>query len=360
MSQSLYSFAGQYGPINEAEVDDQEVESVIEASEYEYWNPRFSIMLHEYEFAEADARMARQLGVRYVYLWLPADRHTFEDLKKVKGRIESYGLELHNVLSGVVAKNASIHLGLADRDEAISKFKEFLGWLSELGLKRTTFTWEPDAVWSSGRGTDRGCEARVVDVRKLEHLPLRHGREYTREELWENFKYFMGEIMPVAERLGIRLALHPNDPPVAFAIAGVPALIHSVDDYRRAFEVAGSGALGMEFCCGCWLEGGGEFGELVGNLSEFVEAGRVEILHMRNVSSTLPKFTECFLDDGYFDMYEVFRELARKNYKGTITLDHTPTMADGPKNYAATAYAVGYMRGMTARANAELGRRACE
>lgn len=88
-------------------------------------------------------------------------------------------------------------------------------------------------------------------------MGLKFGREYSEDELWENMKIFLDSVLPVAEKLGVKLALHPNDPPTKVKIYGVPSIIRSREAYEKVFEIANnSPALGMEFCCGCWLEGG--------------------------------------------------------------------------------------------------------
>lgn len=333
------------------------------------WECNFSVMLLDWNVSDTDLDVIRGLGVKNTYIWLPHDHHTFEELKAMKERIESHDLVLHNVLSGRCAKNPKIHLAEEGRDEAIEEFKLFLHWLQALGIKNTVFTWEPDAlyhvVWTTAREKDRGCDTRCVDAEKLKDIPYTHNREYTRDELWQNFTYFMQRIIPECEKTGVRLALHPNDPPVDFPIAGVPCLIRNVNDYRRAFKIAdsfqtiaaGKGKpkmLGMEFCCGCWLEGGEKgFGNLIDGMREFLIDERIIIVHFRNVSNTLPVFSETFLDDGYADMYPIMKTLQEHDYRGTVTLDHTPALADGPRLYSATAYAIGYMRALQERADAE-------
>jgi mannonate dehydratase len=111
----------------------------------------------------------------------------------------------------------------------------------------------------------------------------------------------------------------------------------------------------MEFCVGCWLEGGEAFGNMLDAIRRFREEGRIFIVHFRNVSAPLPRFAETFLDNGYMDMYQVMRVFVETGYNGTITLDHTPVLADGYGRGAATAYAIGYMRALIERARAELG-----
>lgn len=310
------------------------------------WKPNFSMQV-PFDAPDQELLFLRQLGVDRVYTWLPPERHDAASLADFKARLEGNGLLLHNVLSGSFAKHPSIHLNLPGRDAAIDGFADFIRMLSEAGLSLTTFTWEPDQVWSSGKdGVTRFSKARYVEADELAARPMTHGRDYSRHELWDNFAYFLRKILPVAEDCGVRLALHPNDPPTSFPLGGVPPLIRSFADYRKAFVMAGSRALGMEFCTGCWLEGGKDFGDVVEGLRWCMENDRVLVVHFRNVSSPLPNFVETYLDNGYFDMSKIMDTLCEGGYQGTVTLDHTPAMADGPGLYAPRAYAIGYMRAL--------------
>ncbi len=295
----------------------------------------------------------RQLGVDCVYTWLEDHQRTPEYLTNLRRKVENAGLVLYNAGSFSLGKSDQIHLALPDRDEKIEEFKTFIRSLGQAGIHTTTFTWEPDRVWSSAPKESRFSPARRVDLDELYRRPLTHGRVYTRDELWDNFAYFIERIIPVAEEAGVRLALHPNDPPVDGNLGGIPCLIHSYADYRRAFELADSPFLGMEFCVGCWLEGGAAFGDLFEGIRRFVSAERVFITHFRNVTAPLPQFTETYLDNGYMEMYRVMKAFCEAGYTGTMILDHSPQMAPSYKG-AGSAYAIGYMRALMERATAEL------
>ncbi len=294
---------------------------------------------------------ARQLGVDCVYTWLEDHQTSFEYLDGLRRKVEAAGLVLYNAGNMSVAKSDQIHLALPGRDERIAEFQNFIRNLGRAGIHTTTFTWEPDRVWSSPPGVSRSSRARHVDLAELALRPLTHAREYTRAELWENFEYFIRRIIPVAEEAGVRLALHPNDPPIDGTLGGIPCLIHSYADYRRAFDLAASPNLGMEFCVGCWLEGGPAFGNLFQAIQEFTREGRIFIVHFRNISSPLPVFTETYLDNGYMDMYQVMKCFWDAGYAGTMILDHSPQMAPAYPG-ASTAYAIGYMRALMQRAAA--------
>jgi mannonate dehydratase len=288
---------------------------------------------------------ARQLGVDCVYIWVRDEQRNLAYLQTLRHKVEDAGLQLYMVGNMTVGKSDKIHLGLPGRDQVIADFQTFVESLGRAGIHVTTFTWEPTQVWSSEPGESRGAKARRVDLAEMRRRPYTHGRIYTEEELWDNFHYFMQRIMPVAEAAGVRLALHPNDPPTDM-LGGIPCLIRNAVAYRKAFEIANSPALGMEFCTGCWLEGGESFGDLLAGIREFQAQGRILIVHFRNISAPLPQFVETFLDNGYMDMQAVMKALIESGYGGTMTLDHTPQFVDGYAQGGGPAYAIGYMKAL--------------
>ena len=303
--------------------------------------------------SDEDLQFVRQLGVKHVYTWVEDDQRDYDFLTSLRRRVESAGLTLFNVGNLGLGKSASIHLGLADRDRDIERFKAFIRDLGRAGIHTTTFTWEPDQVWSTGRERTRGgADARSVDMSVLAKQPLTHGRVYSEDEIWDNYTYFIKAVIPVAEESRVRLALHPNDPPVP-SIAGVPCLIHRFEDYERAFEIGDSDFLGMEFCTGCWLEGGAPFGDMLEAIRHFGSRSRIFIVHFRNVSAPLPHFVETFVDDGYMDMYRVMKTFRAVGFDGTMILDHTPRFVAESGPGTATAYAIGYMKALLERAEAE-------
>ena len=314
---------------------------------------KFSTLIRS-EPSDEELQFARQLGLDYVYTWVEENQQGYEFLAKLRQKVEGMGLTLYNAGSKSVAKCDKIHLALPGRDKKIEEFKTFVRNLGRAGIHTTTFTWEPRGVWSSALAETRGAQARSVDLDEMQKRPLTHGREYTKDEIWENFYYFIQRILPAAEEADVRLALHPNDPPTT-TLGGIPCLIHSFEDYERAFSIANSPYLGMEFCTGCWLEGGEPFGNMLEAIRHFHAQGKIFVVHFRNVSSPLPQFVETFLDNGYMDMYEVMKVFCGIGYDGSMILDHTPKFAPGFTQGAGTAYAIGYMRALIERAEAELG-----
>jgi len=302
-----------------------------------------------------ELQFAAQLGVPCVYTWVRPEQRTVEHLVRLRAAVESFGLELTMAGSYDLGKSDRIHLALPGRDEDIAKLQAFVRALGLAGIRHTTFTWEPDQVWSSPPGVTRGgAVTRHVDLDEMRRRPNTHDRAYTEDEIWANFAYFIERMIPVCEESDVRLCLHPNDPPVD-ALGGIPCLIHDWASYHRAFALADSPYLGMEFCCGCWLEGGEAFGNILDGIRHFQAQGRIFIVHFRNITSPLPVFDETFLDDGTMDMYQVMKTFCEVGYTGSMTLDHTPRFVGGYAKGAGTAYAIGYMRALVERAEAELG-----
>ena len=297
---------------------------------------------------------AKQLGLNHVYAWVKNEQRDYESLMALRQKVEAAGLSLYNVGNFDVGKSDKIHLALPGRDEKIAEFQAFIRNLGKVGIHTTTFTWEPSGVWSSEPSQSRGATARYVDYEEMKQRPLTHGREYSEEEIWANFEYFINKILPVAEEADVRLALHPNDPPVP-SVGGIPCLIHSFERYKRAFKIAGNSPyLGMEFCTGCWLEGGEQFGDMLEAIRYFIKQEKIFIVHFRNVDSPLPQFTETFLDNGYMDMYQAMKIFVALGYSGTMILDHTPKFAGKYETGGGTGYAIGYMRALIERAEQEL------
>ncbi|MBE7724061.1 MAG: D-mannonate dehydratase [Enterocloster citroniae] len=318
---------------------------------------------------EGYLRFLEQMGVRFCYTWAEGEQAGYGFLKALKERLAAHGMTLYNVGDMSLGKSESILLGLSDRDRVLERFKGFIRTLGKLGIHTTTVTWEPSNTLSTamdgtvvsdrlgGRhdcGRTRGrATARMVDEQAVRRAGLSHGREYSKDEIWDNFTYFVRQIMPAAEEAGVRIALHPNDPPMDRCL-GISTLIQSSKDYERAFAIADSPFLGMEFCVGCWLEGGEGFGPLLSDIGRFAKEGRVFIVHFRNVSSPLPRFTETFIDDGYQDMYQVMKAFVEAGYNGTLTMDHTPGMDPLAGPAGETAFAVGYLKALYQAARDEV------
>ena len=162
--------------------------------------------------------------------------------------------------------------------------------------------------------------------------PLSHGRVFTKEEIWENYTYFIKKVVPVAEEAGVRIGIHPDDPPQPM-LAGVPRCIFSnFEGYKRAIEIANSPNIGVCLCCGSWLEGGKMTGSrAVGDDPRTSERGRSS---SRSTSATSARRCRIsprrMIDDGYYDMSKIMRALVEVKFEGIVIPDHIPAVGVVP------------------------------
>jgi mannonate dehydratase len=311
-----------------------------------------------------DLTFAKQLGVGYVNIPTGGERATLDNFIRLKQKVEAAGLKVWNIGNSNVHNMPEVTLNLPGRDEKIQEYKQFLHNLGKAGLKYTTYAHMGNGIWSSERETTRGgASARAFNQKtakgywagKVFEGPLTHGRKFSKEELWENYTYFIKQVVPVAEEEGIRIGIHPDDPPVP-ELGGVPRHIFGTfDGYMKALEIANSPNIGVCLCCGTWLEGGKHTGkDVVSAAREFARLGKLWKIHFRNVSAPIPYFVETFVDNGYFDMYKIMKTLVEVDFRGAVIADHVPTMVGG--RMVGWAYSIGYIKALLARAMAETGR----
>jgi len=315
------------------------------------------------ESSEADLQFAQQLGVEYVVLWTDGAHAGYDFYASRRALLEQAGLKIYGFGNWDVHNQDAIVLNLPGRDEKIAQYKQHLRALGRAGIPYPTSAHMANGIWSTEPEQTRGgAPARAFDLAKAESghwfarryfMPLSHGRAYSEDEIWENFAYFIREVAPVAEEAGVKIGIHPDDPP-GVDLAGVPRCIFgNFAGYQRALEIADSPNVGVCFCVGCWLEGGELMGKgVLESLRYFGERGKLFKVHFRNVDAPLPHFVETFVDDGYMDMYKVMRELCEVGFNGVAIADHIPLMAGDPR--VGTAYTVAYMKALLRRANEEV------
>jgi mannonate dehydratase len=314
--------------------------------------------------SDEDLQFVRQLGVEYVNIPTGGERATLENFLRLRKKVEAAGLKVWNIGNSNVHNMEEVTLNLPGRDQKIEEYKSYLRNLSKAGVYYTTYAHMGNGIWSTARETTRGgASARAFDLSKADKGdwagksfkgPLTHGRVYTKQEIWDNYTYFIKAVVPIAEAEGIRIGIHPDDPPVP-ELGGVPRCIFSsFDGYKRALEIAGSPNVGVCLCVGCWLEGGKLMGKgVVETIQYFGKRGRLFKVHFRNVNQPLPHFVETFMDNGYMDMYKAMKALCEVRFDGAVIADHVPAIMGGGR--VGTAYSTGYMRALLERARAEVG-----
>ncbi len=315
------------------------------------------------EPTQDDLNFIRQMGVEYVVLWTGADKASYEYYASRRKLFEAAGLNVYGFGDFDVHNQDAIVLNLPNRDAKIEEYKAHLRNLGKAGIPYTTYAHMANGIWSTERELTRGmAPTRAFNLSTADagnwngvayNLPLTHERTYTEEEIWDNFAYFIRQVAPVAEEAGVRIGIHPDDPPVP-ELGGIPRCIFSnFEGYRRALELADSPNVGMCLCVGCWLEGGPLMGkDVIETIHYFGERKKLFKVHLRNVTQPLPYFVETFIDDGYMDIYKVMKALKEVDFDGVVIADHIPQMTDDRR--VGTAFTIGYMKALLDRVNHEI------
>jgi len=313
--------------------------------------------------SDQDLAWIQQMGVEYLNVQTGNGRATLENFLAIRKRMEAAGLKVWNISNNENRNIEEITLNLPGRDQKIEWLKQYIRDTGKAGIGYITYAHMANGIWSSKPESTRGgAESRafhLADAKgywngKVYEGPLTHGRKYSPDELWENYTYFIRQIAPVAEEGGVRIGIHPDDPPVP-ELGGIPRHIFGTfDGYVRALEIANSPNIGVCLCCGTWMEGGKYTGKNVLDAArEFAKMGKLWKIHFRNVTAPIPDFVETFIDDGYTDMWKVMKTLVEVDFRGNLIADHVPPMAGGTQ--PAWSYSMGYIRALQKAALKEHG-----
>ena len=316
--------------------------------------------------SDEDIRFVKQLGIEWVTTSLSDPKeHTAENYIALRERFARHGLQIYRLQNPRAQNVPEVVLGLPGRDERIAEFLDYIRNLGAAGIYHATYAHQASGVWRTGRETVRG--GATHSAFRLDKAgrgswggmtwegEFTHGRAFSEEEMWDAYSYFIRQVVPVAEEVGVYIGVHPDDPPV-YPLGGVPRCIFgNFEGFKRAVEIADSPNFGMSLCVGSWLEGGQAMGaDAVEVIRYFGGMKKLFHIHFRNITAPLPEgFAETFLDDGYMDMYRVMRALHEVGFDGVIISDHLPEMVGGYR--AAEAFAVGYMRALAQAVESEGG-----
>jgi len=242
-------------------------------------------------------------------------------------------------------------LGTDEADARIEVVKELLRNLGDADIPILGYQWNPRGLVPMRTRTDRqirgAAKATEFDLEALD-APFERAetveREYTEEEFWTNYERFVEAVVPVAEDAGVRMALHPVDPPGIEQMGGIPRLFRDVDAFERAMDVVPSYYHGLKLCLGCFSQIGEDIPALI---RRFGERDQIVFVHFRDVVGTVPRFHETFVDEGNFDEYEAVQALHDVGFDGALLPDHVPEMEDDTVwGHRGNAFTAGYLRGL--------------
>jgi mannonate dehydratase len=325
---------------------------------------------------------AAQLGVRGVQMNTPAipgdRRWELDDLVRLRREVESYGLVLEAIENVPRAFYDQVMLGGPERDLQLEAYAATVRNVGEAGIPLLGHHFTPSYVWrttfdAGGRGgatvtafdlerarrdgrvlvykVDPEIGAHTSAVYPLDDPPIDEAT------MWSHYQTFLEAVLPAAEASGVRLSLHPADPPVV-SLGGAARIFSSVESLERAAQLADSPAWGLTLCLGCCSEMPGGAVNVERALDRFGPSGQICYVHVRDVQGSVPRFAECFLGEGNYDPADVITRLAEVGFDGFLLDDHVPHLSgDTPWGHRSRAYTVGYLQGLVRGIEHDMERR---
>ena len=309
------------------------------------------MILCDYLRSEPDLTwdIALQSGVRHGVIRLPEDE-SFDvtdasHFRQVHERFINFGIKPIIIEPMPNALHDHIKIGDSKRDECIEKVRGMFPIMRELGIETICFNWMAHIGWLRTRSDFEergGAKVTAFDIKDLKPTES----VISEDELWKNYKYFIDAVIDDAEKYEIKLALHPDDPPLP-KLGGVSRIMISRENIRRAiFDVHPSDSLGITMCQANFFIMGEELESVA---KEFRD--KIHFIHFRNTRGVPTSFRETFHDNGAIDMASTLNMYTRLGINVPIRVDHVPTMKgeiSSLPGYDALGrlFAIGYLKGI--------------
>ena len=317
------------------------------------WAPKLSESMPDVN--PPTLRWLRQIGCKHVIFSgtgnVDRERKGYwnvADILRAKESCDEAGVSLETMMIPIDFYPKAM-LGEPGRDEEIEKVCRTIKAAGEVSIPMLEWRFWPDFFWDSrvgyyeipGRGE---ASLRAFDYDRIRNAPPFDGIGIVgEEEMWSRFLYFAKPIVKSAEQANLKLSMHPNDPPIS-KMRGVARIFHHTDGLRRFVREIPSSANGITFCVGTIAEMGVNVLE---EIRYFGKLGRINIVHLRAVRGTVPRYKEVFIDEGDVDMFLAMKTYKEVGYEGLIDSDHTPHMEGDTKyGHMGRAFSHGYMRAL--------------
>lgn len=298
--------------------------------------------------------LCRQMGIQYAIAKL-APGLTGEppiwdlaSLARSKEIYESRGFQLYG-LEGDQIDMTRIKLGQIGREEDIEKYCAMLENMGQLGIRLLCYNfmypgWYRTHTALTGRG---GALVSGFDYQEANKLPDFEFAPVSESQLWENYEWFLEKVLPIAEKAGVRMALHPDDPPVS-PLRGIARIFTSAAAIRRALALSESPSHGLTFCQGTYKTMNEDVKSLI---HEFGSREKIFFVHIRDVEGSPTGFRETFHDNGPTNMYEMIIAYKEAGFDGPVRSDHVPTMAGENNEHVGyemkgNLFGIGYLKGL--------------
>lgn len=294
---------------------------------------------------------AKQAGINHAVIRLPeSDSFVLTDAshwKTLYDRFISYGITPLVIEPMPNSVHDHIKTGDEKRDESIEQVIKMFPIMDSLGIRTVCMNFMAYIGWFRSENSilERGG-ARVTGFDKT-HCPDVEPLRITPEQLWDNLTYFFNAVVPYAERYGIRIALHPDDPPVP-RLRDVSRILIDRASIQRALDIANSASVGVTLCQGSYAAMGED---IIETIKHFCKQDKTFFVHFRDIRGTRDCFNETFHDNGDTNMALAIQTYRDCNYTGPVRIDHVPTMANEQNDkpgYGSVGrlYAFGYLKGL--------------
>jgi mannonate dehydratase len=320
--------------------------------------PKICLLMGDGGPAPEGYKRLKQLGLDYVAGGGPRIPWEEAQLRELMDGAKAAGLTVANLM---IAGFPNTLYGKPGRDEEIEKVIQSIRAAGKVGLPVIEYNFYAhramEGYFEETDTSRAGAGWTGFDYERMKDLPpLPQEGAHSLEEMWNNVTYFLKAVVPEAEKAGVRLALHPNDPPAPIS-RGSGQIMGTVEGWKRLIEIVKSPSNGITFDCGVTREMGHDPVEVC---RYFGTRDRINHCHFRNVRVIKPyeRYTEVFIDEGLNNMFNVMKELVRVKYPRLVYPEH-PRALDydrerpnfraqypGGGGYAAFAYNVGYARAM--------------
>jgi mannonate dehydratase len=287
----------------------------------------------------------------------PEQLWTLQELLDLRNAVEAEGLKLEAIENFDPAHWHDVLLDGPKKPQQLENLKTIIRNVGRAGIPIFGYNFSIAGVAGRTKGRFARGGAEAVGMEGPLDKPLPNGMAWnmvydpdgptgvvptaTPEQLWQRLKDFLDALIPVAEQAGVKLAAHPDDPPLP-TVRGQPRLVYQPSLYQKLLDLKPSPANALEFCVGTLAEM--IEGDIYDAVDTYSRQGKLAYVHLRNVHGKVPFYKETFIDDGDVNVPRVLQILRKNNFQGVIIPDHAPQMTCAAPWHAGMAYALGYLR----------------